>query len=157
MVNKIKILVCSDSHGRLGMMITAVEREQPDHIFFLGDCYEDSEALARACPGIPISAVKGNCDWCAGPEELTVELGGVRFMLTHGHLRYVKSRLDRLAEAGLRCGADMVCFGHTHTALYEQASNGVWLFNPGTAGGINARPGYGILEVEQGKVTGWLR
>ena len=48
-----KILVFSDSHGRLGHMVEAMERERPHRVFFLGDHYRDGQALADAYPDIP--------------------------------------------------------------------------------------------------------
>jgi len=151
-----KILVCSDSHGRLGHMIDAVEQEQPNQIFFLGDNYRDALDLAELYPEIPVSAVRGNCDWGSGPDELELMIGGVRFLLTHGHRYGCKAGLADLIAEGDRRGVHMVCFGHTHQAIHIQAKNGLWLFNPGTVGGIHNREGYGILIAERGKVTGRL-
>ncbi len=157
MVTEMKILVFSDSHGRLELMRDAVKKERPDHIFFLGDVLRDSRELARHFPDIPMSAVRGNCDWGPGPDQLVVELSGVRFFLTHGHLYGVKEDLTRVALAGREAGAGMVCFGHTHQPLHTLALDGLWLFNPGTAGGIYRTAGYGVLTADQGKVTGELR
>ena len=151
-----KILVFSDSHGHTEQMIEAVEREHPDHIFFLGDCYRDSRELASVYPRIPINAVGGNCDGGAGPGDLIVELEGVRFLLTHGHLHGAKSGLGGLIRAGLQNKVDMVCFGHTHEALNIPAAEGLWLFNPGTVGGIHYHAGYGVLTVDGGTVNGSL-
>lgn len=156
MVTNMKILVFSDSHGRLGHMMDAMERERPRRVFFLGDCYRDGEALRDAYPDVPMELVRGNCDWDKAPDELLVEAGGVRFLLTHGHRYYVKGGTDHLARTARAKGADVVCFGHTHDAL-NMPSCGVWLFNPGTAGGINARAGYGVIEAEGGKFRAELR
>ena len=150
MVNYMKILVFSDSHGRLGHMLEAIEQESPQRVFFLGDNYRDGQALMDAYPGLPMELVRGNCDWDQAPDELLVEAGGVRFLLTHGHRYYVKSGPDHLARSARAKGADVVCFGHTHDAL-NMPGCGVWMFNPGTAGGIHARAGYGVIEVENGK------
>lgn len=157
MVTSMKILVFSDSHGRMDLMVDAVERERPDHIFFLGDHYRDGLKLSGICPRIPMNAVRGNCDWGPGPDEKLVELEGVRFLLTHGHLHNAKAGYRELISAGRRAGVDMVCFGHTHRAEYVPAEDGLWLFNPGTAGGVHARAGYGVLTAEQGRVTGELK
>ncbi len=151
-----KILVFSDSHGRLGTMVDAMEKERPQRVFFLGDNYRDGELLAGCYPEVPMDMVKGNCDFCRGPDELVVEVEGVKFLLTHGHKYYVKSGTWRLPEAAKKAGAGMVCFGHTHEAL-NQPEEGIWLFNPGTAGGVYNRAGYGVLTVEGGTVRGDLR
>lgn len=145
-----KILVFSDSHGRMGHMIDAMERERPQRVFFLGDCYRDGQALADAYPDVPMELVRGNCDWDKAPDELIVEAGGVRFLLTHGHRYYVKGGTDNLAWAAKKKGADVACFGHTHDGL-NMPDCGVWLFNPGSAGGIHSRVGYGVILVENGK------
>ena len=156
MVTAMKILVFSDSHGCLGNMIDAVEQERPDHVFFLGDHYRDALSLLDVYPTVPLTAVRGNCDWGTGPEEEEVMLGGVRFFLTHGHRYGCKSGLGGLISEGRRRGVDMVCFGHTHQAMHVQGTEGLWLFNPGTIGGIHNRAGYGILMVGNRKVTGRL-
>lgn len=156
MVTDMKILVFSDSHGYLGHMMEAVEKENPDHIFFLGDHYRDALELAEIYPDIPVTAVRGNCDWGSGPEEEEVMLSGVRFLLTHGHRYGCKAGYGGLISEGCRRGVDVVCFGHTHQALHVQADEKLWLFNPGTAGGIHNREGYGVLFAEHGKVNGRL-
>lgn len=149
MVNPMKILVFSDSHGRLSLMLDAIEKEQPQRVFFLGDNYRDGQALADVYPDLPMDMVQGNCDFHAGPDELLVEAEGVRFFLAHGHRFYAKQGTDRLVEEGKRRGAAVVCFGHTHQAL-SQPEGGVWLLNPGTAGGVNNRPGYAVVTVRGG-------
>lgn len=156
MVNNMKILVLSDSHGRLGLMMDAMEKERPQRVFFLGDNYRDGQALADAYPDVPVDLVQGNCDFGAGPDELLVEVEGVRFLITHGHRYYVKSGTDRLAEAARRMGAKVACFGHTHEAL-NMPDRGVWLLNPGTAGGVHNRPGYGLILVNDGTYRTELR
>ena len=40
-----KIVVISDSHGRMLDVYDAVERECPDAVIHLGDCYEDALSL----------------------------------------------------------------------------------------------------------------
>ena len=156
MVNNMKILVFSDSHGRMGNMIDAMERERPQRVFFLGDCYRDGQALADAYPDVPMELVRGNCDWDKAPDELIVEAGGVKFLLTHGHRYGVKSGTDRLARAAKEKGVAVACFGHTHDAL-NMPDQGVWLFNPGTAGGVHAQAGYGVIVVRDGKYQAALR
>ena len=53
------ILVLSDSHGNISNMEEAVEREKPDMILHLGDCWRDAERLAERYPDIPMEHVPG--------------------------------------------------------------------------------------------------
>ena len=45
-----RILVLSDSHGRVGPMEEAVEAVRPQRIFHLGDGWEDARELRRRYP-----------------------------------------------------------------------------------------------------------
>ena len=45
-----KIVVISDSHGRMLDVYDAVERECPDAVIHLGDCYEDACELRHSYP-----------------------------------------------------------------------------------------------------------
>lgn len=150
MVTNMKILVFSDSHGRLGPMLDAVEREKPHRVFFLGDNYRDGQALVDAYPDLPVELVRGNCDWDKGPDELLVEAEGVRFLLTHGHRYYVKSGTGYLSRAAREKGVAVACFGHTHESM-NMPDHGVWLLNPGTIGGVHNRMGYGVVSIADGK------
>ena len=156
MVTNMKILVFSDSHGRLGPMLDAIETEKPQRVFFLGDNYRDGQALADAYPDLPVELVRGNCDWVKGPDELVVETAGLKFLLTHGHRYYVKSGTSQLARAAREMGVDVACFGHTHEGL-NMPDRGVWLFNPGTVGGIHNRVGYGVILASCGKFRAELK
>ena len=87
-----RYLVLSDSHGNIANMETAVERERPDGILHLGDCWRDAERLAERYPDILMEHVPGNCD-CRPEEPLEklVILGDCRVLLCHGHTYGVKS------------------------------------------------------------------
>ena len=81
-----KIVVISDSHGRMLDVYDAVERECPDAVIHLGDCYEDACELRHSYPDLPVYAVLGNNDWGADvPLQSVVTMEGVRIYLTHGH------------------------------------------------------------------------
>lgn len=147
-----KILVFSDSHGAMGKMVEAMEHERPHHVFFLGDHYRDGIELSELYPDIPMDIVRGNCDWGKGPDLRVVELEGVRFLLTHGHLQYVKSGLDELLQEAKNRQVQVACFGHTHLAKVVYR-DGIYLMNPGSAGGCHAREGYGVIEALDGSVN----
>lgn len=56
------ILVLSDSHGNISNMEEAVEREKPDMILHLGDCWRDAERLRNGIRTFP---------WSTFPEIVT--------------------------------------------------------------------------------------
>lgn len=152
-----KILVLSDSHASLHFMRCCVEEFQPDAIIHLGDYFSDGETLAQEHPTIPFYAVPGNCDrhrmYCPEPETRLEVVGGVRFMLTHGHLHHVKQTLLPLLADARTMRAQAVLFGHTHEAYCHQEEDGLWVLNPGSCGygGGSA----GIIEVADGKIKSW--
>lgn len=154
-----KLLLLSDSHGRLGDLLTAVEREEPDAVFHLGDVSEDAEDLAAAYPDIPVTAVAGNCDgWAnSAPGEVEITVEGVRFFLTHGHHYRVKLGPERLMEEAYARGVDAVCYGHTHVPEAVREPDGVWRINPGTIGGIGGRATYGVVEILNGDMSVEIR
>ena len=150
-----RIAVFSDSHGDLLPMRRLTAREKPDAVFHLGDCTPDAEALHQAFPGTPLYNVAGNNDHRADvPLTMTLELEGVKLVLTHGHLFGVHAGYDRLLRYAAAQGAQAALFGHTHSAFCERRE-GVWLINPGRAakGWLSmSAPSCGILTLEQGRL-----
>lgn len=148
-MTKIKLLILSDSHGDVGAMVDVVEREKPDEIIHLGDCWEDAGELGYVYPDIPMVRVPGNCDFVSGkPGRLTIAREGKTILLAHGHQWRVKSGPLLALETGREQGADIVLFGHTHEAMCRQEL-GMWLMNPGTVGGRHAPATYGVIELSQ--------
>ena len=147
-----KILVLSDSHGTLRYMQTAIEVNSPNYIIHLGDHSRDIEELKRMYPMLPITCVRGNCDFSDidAPEQRLAEYDGIRIMMTHGHRYGVKNGLLRYYMAAKENQVDIALFGHTHLAYCEE-KDGLWLLNPGSCGSV--RPTCGIIEISGGKVV----
>lgn len=150
-----RVLVCSDSHGRLLDLYEAVERETPDAVIHLGDYYEDARALQQSYPDLSIYAVAGNNDWgCDAAWNRVVTLEGVRIYLTHGHQEGVS-----FASCGrmVQCTKEQVCqlglFGHTHI-VYLDESEGITVLNPGSISlprqGVAS---YAMISLEAGQIT----
>lgn len=158
-----KILACSDTHGRLTAvkrLVEVIETEKPDVIMHLGDFLyngprngvpEDYDPMGVAnllSKYKPILlGVEGNCDSRIDqmvmdyklPLKREVELIGHRFVLTHG---------DFLPDPTivLKKG-DVLVSGHTHLLLLEEEGEGIHL-NPGSIGfpkGGNPRS-YAIID-----------
>lgn len=150
-----KMLIFSDTHGRCGDMLAAVDKYDPAMAVHLGDNISDGALLSDVCPGLPVKQVCGNCDFPrAGVEnELVFEFGGAKFFICHGHTYGVKGGTDRLLHRAEELGADAAFFGHTHTPFIEN-KNGIWIANPGTASGCRTgERSCLICEVESGMIT----
>ena len=150
-----KILLLSDSHASMRYMRQKIEEEMPDAVMHLGDYFSDGETMAEEYPDLPFFAVPGNCDlhrgWITEPSIKIVTLGGVRIMMTHGHLHRVKMERYSLIKDARENRVQIVCFGHTHEPYCNQEEDGLWVMNPGSAGygGGSA----GIIEVKDGKIV----
>ena len=131
-----KILVFSDTHGRCGDMLEAVDKYDPALAIHLGDNISDGQLLSEVCAGLPVKQVCGNCDFPrdAVPNELLFEFGGAKLFICHGHTYGVKGSVSALLRRAKELGADAAFFGHTHIPLVEQR-DGIWIANPGTASG----------------------
>lgn len=153
-----KILVLSDSHGRIETAKIVLEKLQSriDMVFHLGDHDEDAIALQSYFPRVPFHYVKGNNDY--GMDTVSHKLvvaQGKRFLLTHGHKQRVHYHLNTLAYWAEEQGADMAIFGHTHIPLNDGTGR-VYLFNPGSISlpREGLIPTFGLITIENEKIEG---
>lgn len=145
-----KALIISDSHGRANDVMNAIELVKPDTIFHLGDGANDCRGLGLMYPDISLYQVGGNCDFTMNMEAVRmVKVQGVKILMTHGHVYKVKQGLELLLRTAKKREADVVLYGHTHTAFYEER-DGMTVINPGSIG-YSGR--YGVLIIENGKVS----
>lgn len=144
-----KIIVFSDSHGRTSLMRDVMIAHPDAELFVhLGDGNAEFVRLADELSR-PAFSVRGNCDMFTSgvPDTATLELGGYRIMLTHGHLFSAKSGTYALIREGMARNADLVLFGHTHRPLERTVDLGeryMTLFNPGSVG---IGESYGVVEL----------
>lgn len=145
-----RVLIVSDSHGDRGSLKAAAEKTRPDQILHLGDYLRDAVALAQALPGIPVTAVSGNCDTYdrknKAPEECILTLEGHRVLLCHGHCHNVKAGTQALARHARQQNARVCLFGHTHVPHLSEPEPGLLLINPGSIG-ASVRREYALLEI----------
>ena len=103
-----------------------------DAILHCGDFSARSVLEELRALGPPVYGVRGNVDEpeLRGllPEELVVELGGLRIGMVHDP-GPAAGRAERLACRFPGCAA--VLFGHTHLPQLER-HDGMWLLNPGS-------------------------
>lgn len=130
-----KILVVSDTHGKMENFREAVERENPDRIYHLGDG-EGIEDLAWMTTSAPMEIVAGNCDWGSNlPNYVVLEVGKHVLFLAHGHMYNVRAGVDTICAEASKRGCDVVLYGHTHIPVidYVATENGpMTVANPGS-------------------------
>lgn len=116
----------SDTHG-LYSELWKEHFEKCDVLFHMGDfdsqaCYDWFTNL-----GIPLYAVRGNCDrgplTAFLPQSMNVPINGKLFHLVHNRA-FLPLDLDEV---------DYVIFGHTHIPCDEKKGH-IRFINPGTAG-----------------------
>ncbi len=155
-----RILVVSDSHGDIFHLMQAV-REQPraEVILHLGDGEREAMELRDKLPaGCTLIQVRGNNDW-GSRAPLTEErvLEGKRLFFTHGHLYHVKYGYREVISAARQRKADILLFGHTHSA-YTSYEDGMYIMNPGTVGSGWQGGIYGVVDITPaGIVTNIIR
>jgi len=155
-----KILVISDSHGKISNVIDLMNKAKDiDRIFHLGDLVKDAEDL-QSIFNIPIDYVAGNCDFydIISPKSKTLALQGKRIYLCHGHHEGVKYSLANLEQKAKEKNYDIILFGHTHVqhlSYYEKTM----IMNPGSISSPRdgRKPGFAIIQIDdKGCIHGTL-
>ncbi|TLS39205.1 metallophosphoesterase family protein [Pseudalkalibacillus caeni] len=125
-----KALIVSDNHGSKELLQTVLKRHGTDADVMI-HC-GDSELPADSEEMQPFIKVAGNCDVDPQyPNEVTKELGGIPFFVTHGHHYNVKMSLMNLMYKAEETAATVICYGHSHIAQSFQ-ENGKIFINPGS-------------------------
>ncbi len=139
-----KLLVISDSHGRIGLIQDVMENETFNKAIFLGDGLRDFEYIEDE----QVIKLAGNCDlFSAESKEISFDIENVKILATHGHLYKVKLGLFGLLKEAKQKQADVVLYGHTHTQC-EDIVDGIKFVNPGSI----ANGKYATIEIIDGKV-----
>lgn len=142
-----KVLIMSDSHGLTKEIDEIRARHDADVCIHCGDSELPTDAPELAA----FTTVRGNCDWTSSfPMEEVMEIGGVRFFISHGHMTQVKSTLLNLQSRAAEIGAEIACFGHSHIAYAEKLEECIFI-NPGSIRYPNRikETSYVVLEWEK--------
>lgn len=127
-----KILVIGDTHGQLNKVREICKKlKNIDIIAHTGDFLSDARRLEREL-GIPVAAVKGNCDGSCSSDDFEIidtEFG--KILLTHGHMQNVNYHLSNLMYKAMEEKCRAVFFGHTHKSLIDE-TEGIHFVNPGS-------------------------
>ena len=150
-----KIVVISDTHGRLDKTFLALHKINNIHlILHLGDYVKDAREIEKTM-NIETVYVRGNCDYLDDDveEEKILEIEGKKIFMTHGHKYDVKRGVNKVFYRGKELDADIILFGHSHIAMTVEYED-ILLFNPGSPG--TPRGGdegsIGIIEILDEKI-----
>lgn len=118
-----KIVVTSDSHGRVEILKRIAASEKADLYLDAGD----SEREERELP--PFLSVRGNRDHLITNRYRIVTAGGMRIFLFHGN----RSPLDRdyLARLAKNNDCQIIIHGHTHVPRHA-VHDGIHILCPGS-------------------------
>ena len=144
-----RILVVSDTHGRLNAVYHVLEQlGEVDLILHAGDHYRDGDELAYTLE-IPTRGVMGNCDYPGdGPLEDILIVEGQKIFITHGHRLGVKYDTEGILDRAKQYGAKIAIYGHTHVADFRVVDD-IVIMNPGSpeAPRGKGRPSVGLIEI----------
>jgi len=153
----VNVVVVADTHLTSGLdrlpprLMRSLRRA--DAVLHAGD-FVSTEALAGLRGMTDVHGVLGNNDHeLIGtlPEELTIELAGVRIAMLHDS-GAATGRARRMARRFP--DAHLVVFGHSHIPTNEVGIGGQVLFNPGspTLRRSQPRPTFGRLRLGDGAI-----
>jgi len=148
-----KYLVISDTHGDIKKAEELVEKykNELDGIIHLGDMLKDIINLKYKFKNLDTEYVLGNNEYNnTVPYEKTLNIGGKKILITHGHRQRVNYGLMSISYWALEKGADAVLFGHTHAPTCQYI-DGLAIFNPGSISqprGVDYKS-FGMLEVTE--------
>lgn len=144
-----RIIVLSDTHGRLTAFEDIVNAHTEADIFIhLGDNEKEVDKMRLMYPQIKLLNVAGNCDFYSNsPIEDEIICENKRIFFTHGHTYNVKHSLAHIIFKAKQNKADILIFGHTHTA-YTSYDDGLYIMNPGSPSSPReGRPSYGVIDI----------
>ncbi len=143
-----KLLVISDTHYRTDIAENLIKELNPDYTLHLGDMADDCKHLEKTFPEKIIVSVRGNNDFfdIDYPFERTLEVGGVKIFMCHGHEYGVRFTLSDLIEKAKEEGAKIALYGHTHIPHVEETEE-LTVLNPGSL------DTYAVIDIEDGKIN----
>ncbi len=160
-----KVLICSDTHGKQDLMKQVIEREKPFEVLVHAGDMEDQVICVLGYTDYQVRIVAGNCDYGLGySREQFFDLGKFHTLLLHGNICGGMScnpahDLNPLCEYAKRKGADILIYGHTHVPKVVKR-NHLLVINPGSLSlprQENHEPSYAVLNIEGDDISCEIR
>jgi putative phosphoesterase len=138
----VRVFVLADTHNKLPQKVVDLA-QNADEIWHLGDVCEPTITLDLEAIGLPLTVVRGNCDWNEDwPLVVDLARDGLRFRLVH------------IPPERPPDDVDVVLHGHTHVPRNERR-RGVLFLNPGcvTRPNQGSRASVAWLEIVNRKIN----
>lgn len=141
-----RIIVMSDSHGRVDNVISVLEKHKnAELVIFCGDGQKDIETAEALFDNIKFEKVCGNCDFFSDlPAKSITFFEGIKILFSHGHIFSVKYGYSQIINEAKKENADFCIFGHTHNQYCDYCDN-IYVLNPGSIGSGN----YALIDIER--------
>lgn len=138
-----QILCVSDSHLENDILKEITNRySKMDYYIHCGDSSLDEEDPLL----MSYYVVKGNHDISNFPQDIILQLGKFRCLITHGNHYHVYYGYDRLLEYMKKEDIDLCLHGHTHVPTYLKQDRKV-IINPGSTMINRASYGFGTYAI----------
>ena len=124
-----RLVAFSDSHGQFDPLyqIVCMQKAHTDLFLHLGDGAREVEDLQFAFPGLPILAVRGNCDYGSTlPLSRTLSLNPVSY--THLDVYKRQSSIMTFSSSSVMVGSSSSSFLLTRVKSIKKATIGVRIF-----------------------------
>ena len=149
-----QILCISDSHGAAGAVLDVLyDNPTAKHVFFLGDGLNDITDIFPIFNDRTFYTVLGNCDFNPFYKlSDTAVLENKKIFYTHGHIFNVKNSLLPLKKEADKINADIILYGHTHTAGYEFYGTRLILCPGSINPNKSSFASYALISIENGQI-----
>lgn len=148
-----KILIVSDTHGRLENLEKAIDQVQDfDYLIHCGDVEGQEDEIADLA-GVPVTIVRGNNDWDSDlPLNDVVDFGPYCLFVTHGHRLGVSFGTETLEEEAKAHGCNVAVYGHIHHPVIDESDPELTVLNPGSLTyprQANRLPSFIVMEITE--------
>lgn len=155
-----RVLIVSDTHRRGENFYRALEEAGAvSLVIHCGDVEgqeHEFEYAVQKMYNCPFIVAAGNNDFfCHLENDVEVQIGPYKALVTHGHNYYISVSNKFLKQEAAARGYQMVFYGHTHKPVIDD-KNGIIAVNPGSLSYPRQEgrlPSYAVMEIgEKGEV-----
>ncbi len=144
-----QIIIVSDNHGH-DVPLRQIKAKYPNvrAILHCGDSEQNLEQLDG------FYNVRGNNDFADLPQNVVVDIDGLRIYMTHGHRLFSLTKNDQLAHLAKKNNCQIACYGHTHVFDHRIVDQ-INIINPGSLwhSRDGGRPSYAVVDIENGQIN----